>query len=88
MLLIYAALLAFIGWSAWKCRYYVRGVLVGSALLHLMVAVSSMPAGNAGVWMLVVLQSVAIIVAAMLPSTSAALARDRRRRVALDDPEG
>jgi hypothetical protein len=83
MLLVYAAVLAWVGWSAWTLRFYARGMLVGTGLLHLFLAVSSMAAGNVAIWTAVSVVSVVTVVAAMLPSTSAAL--DRARRPSADD---
>ncbi len=78
MLAAYGALLAWIGWAAWRCRFYIRGALVGSAVLHLLVAVSSLSAENAGWWLLVAALCLTIIVCGLLPSTTAALQRAQR----------
>ena len=73
MLLAYAALLGWVGYSAWRRRFYSRGMLVGTGLLHLAVAVSSMSAGNLPVWIAVAAVSAVTIAGAMAPSTATAL---------------
>ncbi len=82
MLLAYGAILAWIGWAAWTCRFYVRGALVASSLLHLLLALSSLGAGNVLVWLLVAALNLVILVCAFAPPTTAALRRARRT----DDP--
>ncbi|HOB05879.1 MAG TPA: hypothetical protein PKM36_11485 [Propionibacteriaceae bacterium] len=73
MLLAYAALLGWVGSSAWRRRFYSRGMLVGTGLLHLAVALSSISAGNVPVWIAVAAISALTIGGAMAPSTAAAL---------------
>ncbi len=77
MLLAYAALLGWVGFSAWRCRFYARGMLVGTGLLHLFLSLSSMPAGNVAVWSLVAVASAATVGCAMLPITARTLDRPR-----------
>lgn len=73
MLLTYAAALGWVGYAAWRCRFYSRGVLVATGMLHLLVALSSLSAGNVAVWVSVAALSAATVVCAMLPSTAAAI---------------
>ncbi len=82
MLLAYAGLLGWVGLTAWRRRFYARGMLVGTGLLHLLLAVSSMSAGNVVVWLLVAAASAVTVGCAMLPATSAALGT----RTGSDDP--
>ncbi|MHB1007801.1 MAG: hypothetical protein ACYC1E_00915 [Propionibacteriaceae bacterium] len=76
MLSLYGALLAWVAWTTWRQRFYVRGALVGSALLNLAVAVSSF-GSNVTLWSVVALLSAVIAVCGVLPSTSRALTRAR-----------
>ncbi len=76
MLFLYAALLGWIAWTTWRQRFYLRGALVGSALLNLAVAVSSF-ASNVALWSVVALLSAVIVVCGVLPSTGRAVTRAR-----------
>ncbi len=81
MLLLYGALLGWIAATTWRQRFYIRGALVGSALLNLAVAVSSLPS-NVPLWSVVAVLSAVIAVCGVLPSTTRAL---RRSRGGVDD---
>jgi len=76
MLLLYGALLAWIAIAAWRLRFYIRGALVGSALLNLAVALSSW-SSNIPVWSAVAVLSAVIAGCGVLPSTTLALKRAR-----------
>jgi hypothetical protein len=76
MLLLYGALLGWVAWTTWRQRFYLRGALVGSALLNLAVAVSSF-ASNVALWSVVAVLSAVIAVCGVLPSTSRALTSAR-----------
>ena len=82
MLLLYGALLGWIAFTTWRQRFYIRGALVGSALLNLAVAVSSFTS-NVALWGVVAVLSAVIAVCGVLPST--ALAMKRARGDAEDD---
>jgi hypothetical protein len=79
MLVLYGALLGWIGYAAWRQKYYVRGALLASALLNLAVAVSSL-SSNVPLWGVITLLSAVIVGCAVLPSTSQALRRSRGDR--------
>ncbi len=76
MLLLYGALLGWIAFTTWRQRFYIRGALVGSALLNLAVAVSSLPS-NVALWSVVAVLSAVIAGCGVLPSTGVALKRAR-----------
>ena len=76
MLLLYGALLGWIAFTTWRQRFYIRGALVGSALLNLAVAVSSL-SSNVAVWSVVAVLSAVIAGCGVLPSTTLALKRAR-----------
>ncbi|MBI4899393.1 MAG: hypothetical protein HY829_02830 [Actinobacteria bacterium] len=76
MLLLYGALLGWVAWTTWRQRFYLRGALVGSALLNLAVAVSSL-ASNVALWSVVAVLSAVIAVCGVLPSTNQALTTAR-----------
>ncbi|HET7725569.1 MAG TPA: hypothetical protein VFK68_13100 [Propionibacteriaceae bacterium] len=76
MLFLYGALLAWVAWTTWRQRFYIRGALVGSALLNLAVALSSF-SSNVALWSVVAVLSAVIAVCGVLPSTSRALTRAR-----------
>ncbi len=76
MLLLYGALLGWIAWTTWRQRFYIRGALVGSALLNLAVAVSSL-SSNVALWSVVAVLSAVIAVCGVLPSTTQAMKRAR-----------
>ncbi len=79
MLLLYGALLGWIAWTTWRQRFYIRGALVGSALLDLAVAVSSL-SSNVALWSIVAALNAVIVVCGVLPSTGLALKRARGDR--------
>lgn len=68
MLAVYALLIGFIAWSAWRCAMYSWGVLIASAVLHLLVAISSFPS-NPVLWTVVAVGCVAVIGGGLAPST-------------------
>ena len=76
MLLLYGALLGWIAFTTWRQRFYIRGALVGSALLNLAVAVSSL-SSNVALWSVVAVLSAVIAGCGVLPSTTFALKRAR-----------
>ncbi|HSN12020.1 MAG TPA: hypothetical protein VLS51_07935 [Propionibacteriaceae bacterium] len=76
MLFLYGALLAWVAWTTWRQRFYLRGALVGSALLNLAVAVSSFES-NVVLWSVVAVLSAVIAVCGVLPSTGRAITRAR-----------
>ena len=73
MLMAYAALLAWVGFAAWRCRFYSRGMLVGTGLLPLLLAGSSLQAGNVLVWLAVGAVSAVTVACAFAPATAKAL---------------
>ena len=79
MLLLYGALLGWIAITTWRQRFYIRGALVGSALLNLAVAVSSL-SSNIPLWSVVAVLSAVIAGCGVLPSTALALKRSRGDR--------
>jgi hypothetical protein len=79
MLLLYGALLGWIAVTTWRQRFYIRGALVGSALLNLAVAVSSW-ASNVALWSTVGVLSAVIAGCGVLPSTGIAMKRARGDR--------
>jgi hypothetical protein len=79
MLVLYAALLGWIAIAAWRQRFYIRGALVGSALLNLAVALSSL-SSNIPLWSVVAVLSAIIAGCGVLPSTAHALKRSRGDR--------
>jgi hypothetical protein len=79
MLLLYGALLSWIAVTTWRQRFYIRGALVGSALLNLAVAVSSL-SSNIALWSIVAVLSAVIAGCGVLPSTGIALKRARGDR--------
>ena len=76
MLLLYGALLGWIAFTTWRQRFYIRGALVGSALLDLAVAVSSL-SSNVALWSVVAVLSAVIAGCGVLPSTTHAMKRAR-----------
>jgi hypothetical protein len=76
MLLLYGALLGWIAFTTWRQRFYIRGALVGSALLNLAVALSSL-SSNVALWSVVAVLSAVIAGCGVLPSTTLALKRAR-----------
>lgn len=76
MLLLYGVLLGWIAYTTWRQRFYIRGALVGSALLNLAVALSSL-SSNVPLWSVVALLSAVIAGCGVLPSTTAAMKRAR-----------
>jgi len=72
-------LLGWIAFTTWRQRFYIRGALVGSALLDLAVAVSSL-SSNVALWSVVAALNAVIVVCAVLPSTGLALKRARGDR--------
>jgi hypothetical protein len=79
MLLLYGALLGWIAVTTWRQRFYIRGALVGSALLNLAVAVSSL-SSNIPLWSTVGVLSAVIAGCGVLPSTGIAMKRARGDR--------
>ena len=79
MLLLYGALLGWIAVTTWRQRFYIRGALVGSALLNLAVAVSSW-GSNVALWSTVGVLSAVIAGCGVLPSTGIAMKRARGDR--------
>ncbi|EFS75363.1 hypothetical protein HMPREF9622_00229 [Cutibacterium modestum HL037PA3] len=68
MLLIYAGLVALVGWLAIKGRSSAQGLLVASGLLHLVVLVSMQRSGGpVWFWALAVLP--ATVVASLVPQS-------------------
>jgi len=65
--------------TTWRQRFYIRGALVGSALLNLAVAVSSL-SSNIALWSIVAVLSAVIAGCGVLPSTGIALKRARGDR--------
>jgi len=79
MLVLYGLLLGWIAYTTWRQRFYIRGALVGSALLNLAVAVSSF-SSNVLLWGVVAVLAAVIVICGMLPSTGSALRRARGDR--------
>ncbi|MCP2378139.1 hypothetical protein [Cutibacterium modestum] len=69
MLLIYAGLVALVGWLAIKGRSSAQGLLVASGLLHLVVLVSMQRSGGpVWFWALAVLPAT-VVVASLVPQS-------------------
>lgn len=76
MLAVYSLLIGFIAWSAWRCAMYAWGVLIASAVLHLLVALSSF-SSNPLLWSVVIVGCLAVIGGGLAPSTRRALHRTK-----------
>ncbi|MDO4412049.1 hypothetical protein [Cutibacterium sp.] len=71
MLVIYAILVALVGWLAIKGRSSAQGLMVASGLLHVIVLVSLQRSGGpAWFWVLAVIPAAAVV-AALLPQSRA-----------------
>jgi hypothetical protein len=79
MLALYGLLLGWIAYTTWRQRFYIRGALVGSALLNLAVALSSL-SSNVALWSVVAVLSAVIAACGVLPSTTLAMKRARGDR--------
>lgn len=74
MLIVYGAGLAVAAWGLWRLRTFSRGPVVATALLHLAVILAGVSTSPTP-WALIVVALVptATVVAAVWPSTTAAL---------------